>query len=372
MSKRPPATPELVRRIRENENGLQNKTVTAGFDGFIDTIVRIIKDKKEGAPSTYFSHKHEFANYILEKEGASFSVEMEQLGIKLGGNMPIMANALGRIGINVNCIGALGYPHVHPVFETFPARCRFYSFADPGTSTNVEFEDGKILMGNMGELNTSGWSVIKDRIGIDTLINLYSQSDLLSIVNWSEIDASTNIWKGILSDILPRYQAKHRQIAFFDLSDCSKRSREVIREALDLIPEFSQHARVIVGLNKNEAGLIHHAFFDTAPGDDLEQTGKSIFERLPVDTLLLHSSRQATAINSSGVYTADTFFVSQPLLSTGAGDNFNAGFVSGLLLNLDIEDAITVANAVAALYISTGISPQISDVTHFLEQLMLT
>ena len=52
----------------------------------------------------------------------------------------------------------------------------------------------------MGSLNTLGWDKIKNIIGIDTLINLYKESDLLCIVNWSEIDASSDIWKGILKD----------------------------------------------------------------------------------------------------------------------------------------------------------------------------
>ena len=32
--------------------------------------------------------------------------------------MPITANALGRLGMNVNCVGALGYPQTHTVLRT--------------------------------------------------------------------------------------------------------------------------------------------------------------------------------------------------------------------------------------------------------------
>ena len=35
----------LVERIREDGAMLTSKTVTAGFDGFVDTIVRAIKKK---------------------------------------------------------------------------------------------------------------------------------------------------------------------------------------------------------------------------------------------------------------------------------------------------------------------------------------
>ena len=102
---------------------LQQKKITAGFDGFIDTIVRVIKEKQDHKPSTLFSTIKEFGNYIVEKQGASLSLEIEERSSKLGGNMPIMANALGRLGIAVNCIGALGYPQIHPVFKQLSSNC---------------------------------------------------------------------------------------------------------------------------------------------------------------------------------------------------------------------------------------------------------
>ena len=88
--------------------------MTAGFDGFVDTVVKVIKSKPEQKPFVLFNWVKEFGNYILEKEGTSFSLELEEISSRRGGNMPITANALGRLGIRVNCIGALGYPQIHP------------------------------------------------------------------------------------------------------------------------------------------------------------------------------------------------------------------------------------------------------------------
>ena len=38
---------------------------------------------------------------------------------KLGGNGPIMANALASLGLRVTYLGNLGYPNLHPVFPRF-------------------------------------------------------------------------------------------------------------------------------------------------------------------------------------------------------------------------------------------------------------
>jgi sugar/nucleoside kinase (ribokinase family) len=64
---------------------------------------------------------------------------------------------------------------------------------------------------------------------------------------------------------------------------------------------------------------------------------------------------------------ANSFFVSDPLISTGAGDNFNAGFIAAQVMNLDAESSLIFANAVAGLYIQSGKSATINDVIHFLE-----
>ena len=192
-------------------------------------------------------------------------MELEGEHIKIGGNMPITANALGHLGIHVNCIGALGYPHPHDIFKALHSNCDLYSFADPGTCTAFEFNDGKIFFGHIGTLNKLGWNRIKIIMGLDTLVKLYAESDLLCIVNWSEIDRSTDIWKGLLNEVLPAYKQKHhKQTAFFDLSDCSKRPPASVMEALTLLQEFSKFTKVILSLNRNEGDAGQHDASRTA------------------------------------------------------------------------------------------------------------
>src|SRR3989337_3624488 len=122
----------LINALKAHGAILREKKITAGFDGFIDTIVKVIKKKQAQKPAFLFTTIKEFGNYIVEKQGTSFSLEVEERSSKLGGNMPIMANALGQLGATVNCVGALGYPQIHPVFKNLSPDCHLYSFADPG------------------------------------------------------------------------------------------------------------------------------------------------------------------------------------------------------------------------------------------------
>src|SRR5688572_2987604 len=359
----------LAAKIRKDGASLTSKTVTTGFDGFVDTIVRAIKKKSKNKPIVLFNRLKEFGNYILEKEGTSFSLEMEEISSRPGGNMPITAGSLARLGIRVNCIGALGYPQTHPVFNNFSSNCRIYSFAEPGTSTAIEFRDGKIMLAQMGAQNKMGWNKIKEIIGDDTLTELYKGSDLLCFVNWSEIDATADIWKGVLKDLYSKNSMlRKKQFTLFDLSDCSKRSKKEIRGALELLKEFTQHTKLLLSLNKNESQLVYQALYKKS-GNDMKEIGKKIFEKLEPEILLLHSSKQSFAFNQKEIFQQKSFFIKDPRISTGAGDNFNAGFSAAQLLRLDPGQSLLFANIVAALYVKTGITPELQDLVVFLENL---
>ncbi len=358
----------LIELIKINEPLLAEKKVTTGFDGFIDTIVKIIKNKPDHQPVEVFDTIKEFGNYIVRKEGTSLSLELEELHIKLGGNMPNMSNVFGKLGVSVNCIGALGYPQTHEVFKKLPSNCHLYSFADPGISTAFEFNDGKIMLAQMGLLHSIGWETMKSRIGIHTLINLYKESDLLCMVNWGELDVTGDIWKGLMQEVFPNYVSRHeKQIAFFDLSDCSKRSKPAIAEALLQITEFARHMRVVLSLNKNEARQIYQVLFDDGKEASLTCLGEKMYEKLKVEILLLHAAQEAIAINPEGIFSCSTFFISNPQISTGAGDHFNTGFSVAQLLKLDLESSVIFANAVSGVYVRTGVSPKLTDVIDFLQ-----
>ena len=339
--------------------------VTAGFDGFVDQIVKIIRYKEEVTDPIFFQTKKEFADYIHEKEGTSFSIELQEQFIKLGGNMPIMANALATLGLKVNCIGALGYPNLHPVFNKLSPNCTLFSFADPGFSTAYEFNDGKMMMGHFGELHTLGWEDIKNRIGLNTIVELFNQSDLFCFVNWSEIDASTPIWKGLIREVLPTV-SNRQPLAFFDLSDCTKRSDASVRDALQLIGSIGQFAKVMIGMNTNEARFIYRLLKKNKVEEDLIVTGSVIYKNIQPHLLVVHSAKEAIAFDRKHTYQVNSFHIKNPRISTGAGDNFNAGFCTAQLLKLDAEASVRFANVVAGLYVKNGTSPGMNEAIDFL------
>lgn len=341
----------ILQTIALNHHLPDRIRVTLGFDGFIDSIVQLIRHHDASHQPVFFERMQDWGNYIIERTGKNFSVELRENVLKLGGNMPIMANALGRLGLHVHCVGALGYPDIDPIFKSLSPRCSLHSFARPGMTQAMEFSDGKIILGEMEDLNRTDWEVVKSRVGVQVLIDLIQSSALVGILNWGELQQSSGIWKGLLRDVLPRCTGEKKSF-FIDLADCSKRMPQEIGEAMTMLREFSRFGRVMLGLNHNEAALIHQVLLGSAAGEsNLRAIGEAIFPPLEIDTLVLHNRKEAIGIRKNTFSCKESFLVDNPKLLTGAGDNFNAGFCFGQLMGLDLDDSLLLAHAVSGYYI---------------------
>ncbi|HEX6227087.1 MAG TPA: PfkB family carbohydrate kinase [Chryseolinea sp.] len=359
---------ELIDLLRMRGPELSAKTVTLGFDGFIDSVVKVIRSKGDQHPVSYFNSPYAFGEYITAKGDKNLSIELETMTTKLGGNMPIMANAIAQMGPRVSCLGPLGYPDIHPVFRQMPPNCELHSYADPGITKVLEFRTGKIMLAEMGNLNNIEWSFIKETIGIKTFLELFTKSDLISLLNWSELDNSTAIWKGLLDDVLPKATPSRRPIGFFDLSDCSKRAESSIREAMNLLNAFSQYWNVVLSLNLNEAAIVCSVLTEkTAGEEDVGKMCEQIFASLKIDTVIIHSSKQAVARDST-LSIRKTTFIKDPIISSGSGDNFNAGFCIGKLLGLETAMSLELGHATSSLYMLSAHSPSVKQVLEFLEK----
>lgn len=355
----------LKEQLISQQATLAAHTATLGFDGFIDTIVTPVKNNSS---ADYFTSLEEWGQYILSKKGSNFSIELIQRSTKAGGNMPNMATALSKLGIPVHCVGTLGYPSIDPIFRQLPAQCQLYSFAAAGTCQAIEFNDGKMMLAGMSELNKADWQLLKQRVPISTLISLFDTASLVGLLNWGELTASTGFWKGLLQEVLPFCKTGKEKIFFVDLSDCSSRSRKEILAALDLLTDFSRYGKLVLSLNKNECRIIYNNLFETAAEKtSLKEMGQKIFTRLLPSALIIHHREHAMAFSKNEFVLKNSFVVSTPLLLTGAGDNFNAGFCFAQLMGCALEDSLTIAHLAAACYIKNGESADWSTLLEALE-----
>jgi hypothetical protein len=358
---------QVIRFLKDNKGRYNTKEITIGIDSAIDKIVRVVHSKSQENEKVFFTDIAQFGNHIVSKSGVSCGIEISERFIKLGGNAPIMSNALGTLGVKVNCVSPLGLPEIDPIFKSLSSNCDLYSIGNPACTTAIEFEDGKIMLAQVESLDKVDWKTMKEVLGLEQIKSFFDKSNLIGLVNWSCMINFNNIFEGILTEVLAEHKVNKSQIVFFDLSDFSKRGRQDICQATELVTKFNDHYKVILGLNENEAILVFKALLDEAVPEDLLALGQKIFDHLNVDDLVVHTLTSSIAWNKDSVVQIPSLYVREPKLSTGGGDNFNAGLCFGQLLGLDLEGSLYAANATSGYYVRNAQSPSIDNLIETLE-----
>jgi len=338
-----------------------------GFDGFVDEIVHVV-DKRLGTDDyVRLASMAEYGRRIEKSAGLSTNFEMVTLTQKLGGNGPIFANALMAYGYDITYIGAVGVPDIHPVFGEMAARCRMIPIANPGRTDAIEFFDGKIISSKLESLNEVSWGSLCEKSGVEGLAELLESCELVGFENWTMLCHMSQIWEHLLAEVCPRLRKRAlKPTIFFDLADPEKREAGDILVALDLIGRFGAFYQTALGLNKKEAFEIAEVLGMSGQSADLETLSRYLFSHLCVDTLVIHPVESSCMITEDGYCEALGPYCERPKLTTGAGDNFNAGFVYGALAGLPMEQTLLLGMATSGYYVRNGASPHLQALIGFL------
>jgi sugar/nucleoside kinase (ribokinase family) len=340
-----------------------------GLDGFVDEILHAVDKRESAEVFQRLPTIAKLAERLAAAAGKSANLELVSQMTKLGGNGPIMANALAGFGLQVTYLGTLGYPNLHPVFHDFAQRAEVHSIADPGTTDALEFEDGKIMVGKHSSLKQMTWENIQSRFGKEKFAAKFGASDLVGFVNWTMLPYMSNLWEALLRDVCPGMKGR-RRLLFFDLADPEKRTRQDILRALDLIAQFEKYFDVILGLNEKEAHEIGEVFGlrpKTAGPESLSEFALQLAAKLKISTLVIHPVTYALAVSGQKVDLAYGPYIAKPLITTGAGDHFNSGFCLGKLLGLNNDMSLLTGVTTSGFYVRTGQSPSIAQVANMMK-----
>ncbi len=365
-------TPELresaAKALEDSVDRVRGMSAFVGLDGFVDEIIHAVDTRANAESYTRLETISDFGDRIKQASGKSTNIELVNQKTKLGGNGPIMANALATLGLKVTYVGALGYPNLHPVFKPFAERAEVHSIAESGHTDAVEFLDGKVMLVKSNSLKDITWANIQERYGRDRFEAAFNQSNLIGFVNWTMIPSMSDIWESLLDEFCGRAVGPRRRI-FFDLADPQKRCAEDIQRALSLMRRFQEFFDVTLGLNEKESSEIAEVLQvkheDQTPAG-LARTGREIFCRLKIDCLVIHPVTYALAIRDGETASVSGPPVRTPLITTGAGDHFNSGFCLGQLLGLDIAACVLLGVATSGYYVRTAQTPTLADLAGLL------
>lgn len=363
---------ELIKELKNKNPKLLNLLI--GFDGFVDEIIHAVDKRMDTENFKRIETIEDLAKRIQKASGLSTNIELVPLVKKIGGNGPIMCNAMSETGANITYVGSLGYPTLNDVFHSLEEKVNVFTIANPGHSDALEFNDGKLILGKMNSLNEVTYDRLIEVVGLENLKELIYNSDMFATVNWVMLPYMTDLWKKLLKNVIAELPKKNVQpFLFVDLADPEKREDEEIIEALNLLKEFNGYFRVILGLNKKEAydvANVLNLFDDVSLRNmqvSLEDLNQALYDYLGIYSVVIHPVDRSCLVVEDAFYEEVGPYVEKPKLTTGAGDNFNAGFMLGMLLGLKPNQALLTGMSTSGFYVRNARSPKFEELISFIE-----
>jgi sugar/nucleoside kinase (ribokinase family) len=179
----------------------------------------------------------------------------------------------------------------------------------------------------------------------------------------------TRFFNSLLDRVIPMMPPRDQRIWFFDLADPEKRSTGDIVTVLNTISRFQPHGTTTLGLNYSEAQQVCKAL-GLSQHDPVEEglkiMAREIREKLHLGTVVVHPKDSAACATRNGTWWVPGPYVENPKITTGAGDHFNAGFMTAQILGLSPLACLTTGVCFSGYYVRTANSPSLNDVDAFL------
>lgn len=354
---------DIVKRAAANMQKYESKKhMVIGFDGFVDEIIHVVDKRNSPADYERIKDIKSFSERIASVAGLSANIELLTINTKLGGNGPIMANAIIAQGHEVTYLGALGKQHIHPVFTEFADSCRnVISLTDPGYTDALEFYDGKIMLGKMNNLQEVSYQSLLEKMPQQEIENLLADADMVAFTNWTMLSNLNSIIIAF-SNIIEKQQNK--PIVFLDLADPKKRTNEDIRQVLELISAIP--CETILSMNLSESTIISLVL--GIKEDEILTRAEMIRKKMGIAAIVIHPVNGAAISHFKESLWMEGPYTPRPKLTTGAGDNFNAGFCNAWMAGLDPGQCIAVGACSSGFYVREGRSGTRQEVLDFMNR----
>jgi len=337
-----------------------------GFDGFIDTFVRL-----QSPPSMA-----EFGPKIAAAAGIAASYPVRSLGDKFGGNGPLFAAAMHDIHggmIDVTYIGAMGCGEVLPIYQDALGGKlkRLFTLAAPAHTTCLEFTDGKVMLCDMTACGEVTWERLLECVGQAALDEELRAARFISAVNWGKLPPAGTIWSNLAGRLATLGVPAKEVVFFMDLAEFESRPFADREDLLARLGPITRQCRTMLSFNLKEAwqmgdvfGADYHGRKDPAAVAELAVLLRS---RIDVDRVIIHPNDGAACASAAGAVYVPGPYCSEPLISTGAGDNFGAGCLAAALRGCDDAGLLLAGNCASGHFVRSGRSAAFPDMVRLLD-----
>lgn len=359
-----------IKYISEYFEKIEGK-ITLGLDGFVDEVWQVLAKRNSHTDYILFDKMQDFAKSVYDAGKGGYANEIIRKRRVYGGCVCNTGKAAGKLGCSLTMIGMFGKPALDPVFKEFQETYSLTSIADPAICQIFEFTDGKLMFPYVAETFDLNWQFLSNALPKEDLAAIMD-ADIVSIGYWSQLPAFDELITGLCENFLIKNRCRR---IFFDFADIRKRTQESLEQTLKVLAKYNEKLPMTLSLNEHEANLLFSYMgknFDWKNPGAVEEHIEYVRKKAGLDELIAHTPYFAAAATAGeGTATVMQRYCEDPIITTGAGDNFNGGYLAACLgeNKLNLAQRLFVGNATTGFYIRNGYSPDKTDLIGEMERM---
>ncbi|MDP0497595.1 MAG: PfkB family carbohydrate kinase [Verrucomicrobiota bacterium JB024] len=343
--------------------------VVAGFDAFVDERIHVVGERQSEQAFTPVATITNFAEWAARSAGRSGLREFV-FQTEAGGCTVNMGDGVATLGFPLTAFAGVGSP-AHPAFAEFTGKCAAVEplGMEPGRALVYDFADGKLMFCAFNHFSRFTPEYLREKFADGKFRAACEAASALVLTSWSVYPHMTECWRYLYEEALAGLP--QRPHFFLDLADPASRPRAQLATMLDTLGGFEKLGPVTLSLNGNEANQLAQAVglaeADESP-EQLERLAGELRDRAGITTVGIHLVKSATAATAEGAATVAGPYCAKPTKSVGAGDRFNAGWLSGILLDLPLTEQLAVGCASSGFFVRHARSATWPELTAFLRE----
>jgi hypothetical protein len=325
----------------------------------VDETYQIVQERKNPTEFSAIESLKSFGELIVKRAGGGLGLEIVPKRRCEGGFGINTGRIAACLGLKPVLPGLYGGATIDPAYEEFEDSCVLTSLGDPALTLAFEFQDGKLLMSDLGRVSNLKWADFEKHFSEEQIKDMFTGVDILGLGYWSLTSNFDDLFMGFMKQYETIAEAPKRM--FFDFADIQKKSSESFVKSLEMIKQYNSKIPMTFSLNHHEVmELCSRIGVECA-----EATPEAIAAALPIarekigfDELVVHTPDFAVASSvTEGVAVAMQERQTKVIRLAGAGDSFNGGYICASLGDLPIKQRLAMANATTAFFVTQGTGP---------------
>lgn len=332
--------------------------ILLGCDGFVDETYEIVEERKSPSEFSAIENLKDFGELIVKRADGGVGVEIVPKRRCEGGFGINTGRIAACLGLKPVLPGLYGAEKIDPAYEEFVDICELTSLGDPALTLAFEFENGKLLMSDLGAVSNLKWADFEKHFGDEKIKEIFTGVDILGLGYWSLTSHFDDLFVGFMKQYETLEPPKRM---FFDFADIKKKSSEAFIRTLDLIKPYNSKIPLTFSLNEHEVLELFSRVGVVLPELKPEPMVAALAiarEKIGFDELVVHTPEFAAASSASeGEAFALQERQTKVVRLAGAGDSFNGGYLCASLGDLPLKERLVMANGTTAFFVTHGTGP---------------